>query len=87
MRIISDIQYKVLECIARKTLGWHKRWDVISLSQLVAMTGNSRPSVIKAISGLVDKKIILCGKGQGREPNQYALNSGFDSFDLIPYKV
>lgn len=83
MPIVSDVQYKVLECIVRKTLGWHKRWDGIALSQFEEMTGNSRPAIVRAIADLVELKIILCGKGQGRSSSQYALNSGYDTFELL----
>ena len=70
MRAVSDVQYKVLDCIARKTLGWQKRWDGIPLSQFEEMTGKSRPAIVKAIAELVERKIILCGKGQGRASSQ-----------------
>ena len=83
MRLVSDVQYKVLECISRKTLGWHERWDAIPLSQFEDMMGSSRPAIVRAIKELREAKIILCGKGQGRSASQYALNSGFDTFELM----
>jgi len=83
MQKVSDIQYKVLECIVRKTLGWHKIWDAIPLSQFEDMMGNSRPAIVRAIADLIELKIILCGKGKGRSASEYALNPGFDSFELM----
>jgi phage replication O-like protein O len=82
MPAVSDVQYKVLSCIARKTLGWHKIWDAIPLSQFEEMSGCSRPAIVEAIKGLVKAKAILCGKGQGRSASEYMLNPGYDSFEL-----
>ena len=39
--------------ICRKTIGWHKTSDRISLSQLEQLTGLSRPTVVTAIKILV----------------------------------
>lgn len=64
--IDSMTELKVVLAIVRKTLGWHKTRDIISITQLEKMTGLSRQGVIdgveKAITrGLVDRKPV----GQG----------------------
>ena len=36
---IPGVERQVLDAIIRKTYGWHKKKDAISLSQFVEMTG------------------------------------------------
>lgn len=46
---LSETEFKVIMAICRKTFGYHKKKDRISLSQLETMTGMSRKSITKAI--------------------------------------
>lgn len=48
-KIDSFSELKVLMAIIRKTFGWHKDEDLLSLSQLVDLTGLSRQGVIDGI--------------------------------------
>jgi len=52
----SDI--KVLLAIARKTIGWHKETDQISLSQLEELTGSARQTILDAIDRLGNRGLI-----------------------------
>lgn len=61
--LLSHVELKVLMVIIRKTFGWHKVRDHISLSQLVKMTGSNRTGICKAAKrlqelGLIRKKVI-----------------------------
>jgi len=49
-------EWRVLWVVWRKTYGWNKKEDAISLTQFEAMTGLSRQSVIESLKGLVGKK-------------------------------
>lgn len=49
---------KCLFLIVRKTFGFHKECDTISLSQFSKATGLTRPHVSRALSWLIEKKII-----------------------------
>lgn len=49
MNEMEETEFRVVVAIARKTFGWHKREDELSLSQLKDITGLSRPSVIKGV--------------------------------------
>jgi phage replication O-like protein O len=51
-------ELKVLMVIMRKTFGWHKVRDQISLSQLEEITGLERRHVLKGVKGLVEKNLI-----------------------------
>ena len=86
---LSEAELRVLLYIMRRTFGFKKTADAISLSQLTDGirkrdgavldygTGLSRPSVLKAVSGLKAKGIITVEKRTGydgrNEVNVYAL--------------
>jgi len=55
---ISSSEWSVLMCIIRKTYGWKKKEDKISISQLVTGTGLSRRMVIYALQNLESRKMI-----------------------------
>ena len=58
MRYMSGSELKVILAICRKTFGWHKEQDNISLSQLMELTGLTRSSVINAIKSLIARGLI-----------------------------
>lgn len=55
---LSGNEHRILWAIWRKTWGWHKKHDQISISQLVKMTELSRRSVRRVLEELVGKNII-----------------------------
>ncbi len=55
---LSFPETKVLLVIMRKTFGWHKIRDQISLSQLEKHTGMNRQAILKATKGLEKKRLI-----------------------------
>lgn len=68
MASMSLAELKCTLAIIRKTKGWHKTVDTISLSQLEEMTGLSRKTVIKGLQeGLERGTLIRCEKGQSFE--------------------
>ena len=50
----SEAELKVVMVIARKTFGWHKERDQISLSQLVTATGMTRSSVVSGLEAAIE---------------------------------
>lgn len=66
MADLRGSELKVLLCICRKTIGWHKEVDNISTSQLMKMTGLSNTAVIDASSALENKGIISCVRKNGK---------------------
>jgi len=71
MRKVSHAEFKVLMAIVRKTYGWHKDSDRISLSQLVAMTGVSERKVIDSIRSL---DWIVISHKKPKKTTEYRLN-------------
>lgn len=52
-------EFKVIFAVIRKTYGWKKKEDSISLSQLSIMTGISKANVSHTLKGLKNKNIIF----------------------------
>jgi Bacteriophage replication protein O len=86
---LTDPELRVLLYIIRRTLGFKKQSDDISLKQMVEGittkdgrvldhgTGASKPTVTKAIKGLVQKGIVVAvghkSQEKGYEPTTYTL--------------
>lgn len=59
---------RILSAILRKTAGWNKKEDWISLSQFEGMTGIEKPNVCRALKQLLQVKIII------KSDNKYRIN-------------
>lgn len=62
---LTEKELKVLLAIARKTFGWHKKRDKISLSQLQQMTSMSRSTVVLGVKAAIERGIVR----QTEDPN------------------
>lgn len=71
---LSGEEWLVLNCIIRKTYGYHKKSDNISYSQFSEYTGMNRPAVSRAVKKLLSKKIIGVIKNDNSNVNLYCLN-------------
>lgn len=58
IKLMTEAEMRVALAIARKTFGWHKRQDRLSLSQLMELTGMSRQGVINGIEAGITRGII-----------------------------
>ena len=59
MSQISDVAAKLYLIICRKTRGWHKEVDSISLSQFQKISGKSRPTITKALAELIQVGLVV----------------------------
>ena len=79
---LTSSEGQLFYAIVRKTYGWHKRADEISISQLEEMTGLSRRSVIYGIQNLEAKKMIEIQRKRGRgiksEINRLQIQKDYD---------
>lgn len=82
---ISGEARQVLDFIIRKTYGWGKKEDKISLSQFALATKISKISVIKAINKLISMNLIT--KKGNQNTNSYKFNKDFSSWKPLPKKV
>jgi phage replication O-like protein O len=77
MAKLTPAEFKILMAVARKTYGWQKIRDRISLRQLVELTGLHKNGVIKAVDSLIEYGLVIKIKSHdeyGDRPNQYEIN-------------
>jgi phage replication O-like protein O len=80
---IAGEEAQVFWVIFQKTIGWHKKWDKIPLSQFVKATGMVKPSICQLINRLKKKNIILVDKdysdvsNNGNFATQYRINESY----------
>ncbi|WP_284115686.1 replication protein [Acinetobacter pittii] len=68
--------------IVRKTRGWNKSTDSISVSQLVEGTGYNKDSVLKGCEKLVELGIVV-RKSFANQPAKYDLTDGIFAVDIL----
>jgi len=56
---LSGNEWRVIMVVIRKTYGWNKKTDHISLTQFQKATNLSRPSVVRSLKKLVAKQILV----------------------------
>jgi len=78
----SHSEGQIIWAILRKTYGWHKKEDPISITQIMEMTGISRRMVIYSLQNLEAKRIIIIKRKKGRgiknEVNTISLQKNYD---------
>ena len=75
--LLSDLTGAELKCyllVVRKTKGWNKEIDSISIGQFMEVTGLSNRSVITACDSLVEKGLLVRSGGE-RRLNTYSVRS------------
>lgn len=73
---LTEAELRVILAIARKTFGWHKKRDKISLSQLVKATAMTRTSVQSGLDAAMARGIVR------RTPDMNDKRGGF-YYELI----
>jgi phage replication O-like protein O len=76
---------QVLWVILRKTYGWQKKNDWISLSQFSQMTGMKKPHVIRALRKLIEMRIVI-KKGNGATVS-YGVQKDYHRWKALPKKI
>lgn len=67
---LSEVKLKLVLHIIRKTIGWGKDTDPISLTQFEQATDLSRPAIVEALKELLDQGwIAAAGRGKWGTPN------------------
>lgn len=83
-RVPGEVMQMVMT-IMRKTWGFNKTADWISLSQFSEATGIDKPHVVRALNKAVDMNIVA-KKGNG-ENVTYCVNTNYASWRPLPKKV
>lgn len=84
--LLGEVELKVLLVIMRKTFGWHKTRDKISISQLQVLTGSVPKNILRATKFLVSKGLIkkeVFGPA-GKQETYYELIVNEDSNNSYP---
>lgn len=76
MAKISDPAVKMYLVITRKTRGWQKEYDSISISQFQKFTNKSRPTVCKSLQELIGVGLVV-KKDSTKFGETYALKEDF----------
>ena len=89
---ISGEERQVLDVIIRKTYGYNKKKDWISISQFVLATGLPKSSICRAINKLLTKNIIYkkvnaIDKKVNDIPLSYSFCKDFDKWKPLPKKI
>lgn len=71
---------QILWVILRKTYGWHKKEDAISISQFQTSTGLSRRAVIYALKNLESKNMIIVKRGSHGNVNVISFQKDYEEW-------
>jgi phage replication O-like protein O len=85
----SGYERSVLDFLFRKTYGWSKKSDLISLSQFVDGTGILKPHVVRTIKRLVEKNVIHKTVAKIGNDNlvRYEFNKHWGTWQALPKLV
>ena len=78
---------QVLLVIIRKTYGFHKKEDWISLSQFVESTGINKQNISRAISKLSSMNLINVIKKDNDYHARYCFNKNYDTWKPLSKKI
>lgn len=82
---IPGEQMQCLLFVIRKTYGWNKKKDSISLSQFSETTGINKPCVCRALNKLINKNIII--KKDNTKIITYCLQENYKKWKVLSKKI
>ena len=74
---LSPTEWQTIMALVRKTYGWQKVKDRISITQFEGLTELPRKSQCRALKGLVGKNIVIKEKGY---ITKYSINKNYDEW-------
>lgn len=78
----SPNENKIFWAILRKTYGWKKKEDVISLSQFQVATKLHRKCVCRSLKSLEKRNIIIVTKTGTTKPSVYQIQKNYELWDM-----
>lgn len=78
----SKREQKIVMAVIRKTYGFNKKQDAISLGELAKATGLDPAHISRAINDLVQMKVLL--KQQGQPGQVLGLNKKYSEWEVLP---
>lgn len=77
---LTGVEYQICLLIIRKTWGYNKKEDKISLSQLTYFTGRTTRAISKSTLSLENKNILVRKRNAGKM-SVYSINKNFYSWE------
>jgi phage replication O-like protein O len=84
---IPGEQMQCLMYIIRKTYGFNKKEDRISLAQFIQATGIGKRNVIRALNALIEKRLISVVKKDTERYSTYRFTKDFESWKVVSKKT
>lgn len=84
---LSGYESRVLWAIFRKTYGWHKKEDRISLSQFQGLTGLPLPKISNTLNRLVLRKMVTVTDNGNGKTKTYGFQKVYSVWQGLPEKV
>jgi phage replication O-like protein O len=84
IRIAGEAR-QILDTIIRKTYGFNKKEDAISLSQFALLTKLKKPTIIRGIAKLKSMNLIIIN--DNGSINKYRFNKDFDTWKPLSKKI
>lgn len=81
--LITESEKQILAFVARKTYGFHKDKDRISLTQFEKATGLSRQGVVDALTRLVKRGLLVKKDGIRNIPNLWSINDSAKLSEVV----
>ncbi|HDZ76661.1 MAG TPA: hypothetical protein ENH41_01085 [Candidatus Omnitrophica bacterium] len=78
---------QVFDVIVRRTYGWGKKTDIISLSTFSKLTGLPRPNVVRAIKKLIIINIITVIKKDNTSSVSYGVQKHYEEWKVLSKKI
>lgn len=84
---LSGYESRILWALFRKTYGWHKKIDRISLSQFQALTGLAIPKISNTLKRLELRKMVSVTENGNGKTKSYCFQKVFTLWQDLPEKV
>jgi len=84
---LSGYESRVLWAIFRKTYGWHKKEDRISLSQFQVLTGLPLPKISNTLNRLALRKMVTVTDNGNGKTKSYGFQKVYSLWQGLPEKV
>jgi phage replication O-like protein O len=82
---LTGSELSLVMAVIRKTWGWKRMQQPISLSEFCALTNQPERTTAHSLESLISKKLLLQVKGGGRgNPSKWSFNKDWESWETLP---
>ena len=83
MTFLTGSEFQIVLAVIRRTWGWKKKQDEISLSQFREMTGQPERTAANSLSSLLKKNLLKQVRGGGKgKPSTWSFNKDWETWIL-----